>query len=444
LRRYLLTIILLLALLVVGGLAVANMTGGPSLTRGGYVPTLSGDPPTAQLEATIFIGALVAIIALTIGLGVFLAVSFLRFTAMLAANASGVSAGERTATTKPSSTDQGLGIPLSNSRSLAIFWIVLALLVLGLQVLRYWGDPRPFGYLPGLDSLLGMKVFQLPGSHIPNLPPFIAGPGDWATAAQMLVLVLVVSVGAVIGTGVGLARGFDRLDHTVKNAGKLPPTLPDKLIPMVEQRIESLRQPRPKRLPGNPIDGFLIGLNVLLFLVIAAIVAFYVVPSYTGVAAVDTAVKATQIAALASPTPLATSTPGGPSPADQLAQRLAALPKGDAGHGQGLTVSSGCTACHISQGGAPTLGPNWMPAPENNNQGIGTRAQHRSTEPGYSGVAKSSDGYLLESIVTPDAYIVPGNANYAPGGKSIMPHTFGQSLLPQDLADLIAYLDTLK
>ena len=436
-RRYLLTIFLLLALLVAGGLAVASITGAPSLTRGGYVPTLSTDPQTAQFQGAIMAVSLLVILGATIGLGVFLAITFFRLTVILAAftAATRPPAAQRTATTKPSSTDQGLGIPLTNPRSLAIFWIVLLLLIVGLQVLRYWGDARPFGYLPALADLPGLVIFKLPGDHIAGLPPFIAGPGDPVTAAQLLVLVLVVSVGAVAAMGAGLAMGFGRLDHTIKTADKLPPTLPDKLIPMVEKRIQSLRQPRPKRLPGNPIDGFLIGVNVLLVLVIAGIVAFYIVPSYTGVAAVDQAVKATQIAALASPTPIPTS--GGPSPADQLAQTLAALPKGDATRGQSLTVSNACTACHITA----AVGPGLLASADNappKGEGVATRAQHRFKDPGYNGAATSADGYLLESIIAPNAYIVPGfQAN-------IMPQDFGKRLAPQDLADIIAYLNTLK
>ncbi len=437
-RRYLLTTILLLALLVVGGLAVASLTAGPSLTRGGYVPTLSSDPQTAQLEATIFVGALLGVIVLTVGRGVFLAVSFSRFTLIRAANPGATGEAERSATSKPSSTDQGLGLPLTNPRSLAIFWIVVVLLVVVLQVLRYWGDNHPFGYLPGIDSSLSTQVLQLPGNHINGLPSFVSGPGDWVTVSQLLVLVLVVSIGAVAGLGFGLARGFDRLGYTVQNADKLPKTFADRLIPEVEHRIESLREPRPKRLPGNPIDTFLIGLNVLLVLVIVGIVAFYVIPSYSGVAAVDNAVKATQLAALASPTPPAGSaTAGAPSPADQLAQQLAALPKGDANRGKDLTVSNGCTACHISA----TIGPGWLATADNatpKGEGIGTRAQHRFSDAGYTGVAKSADGYLLESIIRPNAFVVSG---FQP---NVMPQTFGSSLKPQDLADIIAYLDTLK
>jgi cytochrome c2 len=436
LRRYLLTIILFLALLVVGGLATWSLTNGPSLTRGGYVPTLSSDPQTAQLEATIFVVALLVIIGSTIGLGVFLAITFYRLTLILAANAAVAGTSERTATTKPSSTDQGLGIPLSNPRSLAIFWIVVVLLVLGLQVLRYWGDPHPFGYLPGINDLLRIELFTLPGTHIAGLPPLVAGPGDPVTAAHVLVLLAIVLIGAVVGTGVGLARGFDRLDHTIKNADKLPKTLPDMMIPMVEQRIASLREPRPKRRPGNPIDGLLIGVNVLLALVIVAIVALYVVPSYSGVAAVDQAVKATQIAALASPPP-PPGTNTGPSPAEALAQQVAALPKGDPAHGESLTQVNACTACHITG----SVGPGWLATADNatpKGEGIGMRAQHRYKDPGYTGVATSAEGYLLESIIKPNAYIVPG---FQP---NIMPQNFGTLLHPQDLADIIAYLQTLK
>ena len=72
-RRYLLTIILLLALLAVSGYAVWTLTAGPSLTRGGYVPTLSTDPATAQAQGLIFVVALLVIVSGTIGTGVILA-----------------------------------------------------------------------------------------------------------------------------------------------------------------------------------------------------------------------------------------------------------------------------------------------------------------------------------------------------------------------------------
>jgi mono/diheme cytochrome c family protein len=120
------------------------------------------------------------------------------------------------------------------------------------------------------------------------------------------------------------------------------------------------------------------------------------------------------------------------------------LPAGDATAGQAVVQAQGCTACHISQGGAATIGPNWMPDASNNNQGVGTRAPDRIKAADYKGKATSGDQYIFESIVTPDAYIVPGNATYASAGQSIMPHDFATKLSAQDVANVIAYLDTLK
>jgi len=120
------------------------------------------------------------------------------------------------------------------------------------------------------------------------------------------------------------------------------------------------------------------------------------------------------------------------------------LPTGDPAAGQAEVQSAGCTACHISQGGAATVGPNWQPASDNNNQGIGTRSPLRIKAADYHGKATTGDQYIFESIVAPDAYIVPGNPTYAPAGQSIMPHTFATQLSAQNIADVIAYLDTIK
>jgi mono/diheme cytochrome c family protein len=439
LRRYLLTIILLLALLLVGGYVTYTLTAGPALTRGGYVPTLSTDPATAQAQGLIFLVALLVIISGTIGTGVILALIFYRLTKTLGivTSAAAETPSERSATTKPAASAQQ-GMPLTNLRTQIIFWVGLVVLIVFLQVLRYWGDPHPFGYLPGLNDLLRIELFKLPGTHINGLPPLIAGPGDTLTAAHVLALVAVVLIVATIGAGIGLARGFGMLDNTVKRADKLPRTLPDRLIPVVEARIAALRQPRPKRLPGNPIDGMLVALNVVLILAILGIAAFFIIPSYSGVAAVDNAVKATQIAALATATlPAGAPTSAGGSPADELAAKVAALPKGDAAKGEALTTSNGCVACHIQA----AVGPGWLATADNatpKGEGIGTRATHRFKDPGYAGAATSADSYLYESITAPNAYIVTGFQ------QGIMPQDFGTRLQPQELADIIAYLNTLK
>ena len=120
------------------------------------------------------------------------------------------------------------------------------------------------------------------------------------------------------------------------------------------------------------------------------------------------------------------------------------LPAGDPAVGQQEVQTAGCTACHISQGGAVTVGPNWQPDATNNNQGIGTRAPERIQAADYKGHATSGDQYIFESIVSPSAYIVPGNATYGPNGTSIMPADFSTKLSAQNVADVIAYLDTIK
>jgi cytochrome c2 len=423
LRRFLPTLILLFVLLLVGGLAVARFLGPEPTTRGPYVPTLSADPDTARFQALIFAVGLAVILSATIGLGVFLAVSFVRFTRLLAANPA-VGAPERTAAPKPAASGQGLEIPFSSDRSVAIFWIVVLLLVLGFQALRYLSQPAsvaPFGYLPGLGELLSMPLFRLPGTHIEGLPSFIAGPGDNVTALHIFLAVLGGAIVSVVVVGFALARGFAVLDNTVRTADKLPRVLPDRLIPAVEGRIEALRQPRPKRLPGNPIDAFLIGVNVLLLLVIGGIVALYVVPSYGGVAAVDSALEATRVAALATaPPPGGGPPPNGQTPAELMQAAFDQLPSGDAAAGQQVYQGTGgCTACHSLEANVTLVGPSF--------DGMSGRAATR--KPDYS-----ADAYLYESITNPNAFVVEGFQ----GG--VMPQTFKDILSPQQLADVIAFV----
>jgi hypothetical protein len=78
---------------------------------------------------------------------------------------------------------------------------------------------------------------------------------------------------------------------------------------MVEQQIQQLRAPRKKRRPGNPVDAMLIAANGMLLLVILGIVAFYVLQSYIGVAAIDQVLEATRMAALDTATVAPTAGP---------------------------------------------------------------------------------------------------------------------------------------
>lgn len=118
------------------------------------------------------------------------------------------------------------------------------------------------------------------------------------------------------------------------------------------------------------------------------------------------------------------------------------LPEGDPANGEVLVGNppngQGCTVCHVLGAGVTTtVGPNWEPTAENNNQGIGTRAAARITEPDYTGSAETPGQYLFESIVQPDVHVVAG---YNP----VMPKTYGNTIDAQMMADIIAYLLTIE
>jgi mono/diheme cytochrome c family protein len=115
------------------------------------------------------------------------------------------------------------------------------------------------------------------------------------------------------------------------------------------------------------------------------------------------------------------------------------LPAGDAAHGEQLFAqkvkqASGtnapCMACHSLVPGEVKTGPSLA--------GVADRAATR--EPG-----KTAEQYIRESIQQPNAFIDPDNPAFmGANGKSLMPEGLANQMSPQDLADLIAYLQTLK
>src|SRR3990170_5715330 len=109
------------------------------------------------------------------------------------------------------------------------------------------------------------------------------------------------------------------------------------------------------------------------------------------------------------------------------------LPAGNADQGKALTESNlGCVGCHI----LAATGPAWLPSGDT--PGIGDRAASHIGQADYTGHATTPEQYLLESIVSPNAYVVEGF------GPDLMPANYGQRLTPQDAADLVAYLLSLR
>jgi mono/diheme cytochrome c family protein len=227
-------------------------------------------------------------------------------------------------------------------------------------------------------------------------------------------------VAGTVAVGIGLARSFAVLAEKEKSPDTLPRTFVDALIPWAEAQVDTVLHPKPRaRRPANWVEQGLLGLDVLLLLIVAGIVAVWIIPSYGSVAAVDQAVDATKIAASFTPTPQP-----GPSATDLLQQEFAALPAGDATAGQLVfSTTGGCAVCHSLQPGVVIIGPS--------QSDVATRALTR--KPGYS-----PELYIYESVTRPSAYVVPGFQD------GLMPQTFKEALTPQQLADVVAYMMTLK
>ncbi len=128
----------------------------------------------------------------------------------------------------------------------------------------------------------------------------------------------------------------------------------------------------------------------------------------------------------------AQATPAGPAGGGVGTDITVSLPEGNADSGQGLAETLGCAGCHLLS----TVGPAWRP--EGGQPGIGDRAAERILEADYTGQATTAEEYLFESIVSPEAFTVSGF------GQGIMPANYGGRLSRQDVADLIAYLLSLR
>lgn len=93
--------------------------------------------------------------------------------------------------------------------------------------------------------------------------------------------------------------------------------------------------------------------------------------------------------------------------------------------GRQVAVQMGCTACHTADGNA-SVGPTW--------KGLWGKQERLSNgEP-----VTVDEGYIRESIVSPDAKVVQG---FQPG---IMPKDFGQRLSQQQIDAVIAYIKSLQ
>lgn len=94
-----------------------------------------------------------------------------------------------------------------------------------------------------------------------------------------------------------------------------------------------------------------------------------------------------------------------------------------------------CSACHSVAPNVNIVGPSLA--------GIASTAAARMRSPDYHGQAKDAAGYIRESILSPNAYVLTG-PTFAAGGRSLMPSDYAQTLKPEQVDQIVAYLLTLK
>ncbi len=133
---------------------------------------------------------------------------------------------------------------------------------------------------------------------------------------------------------------------------------------------------------------------------------------------------------------LAACAGGGGGGEQKPAEQPSGAVTGDPKRGEALFKQStigpapGCAACHSLEPGRVLVGPSLA--------GVATRAEQIINSDTYTGKATTVEEYLRESIVDPNVYAPEG---FSPG--SMYPN-YGKDLTEQQIADLVAFLKTLK
>ncbi len=105
--------------------------------------------------------------------------------------------------------------------------------------------------------------------------------------------------------------------------------------------------------------------------------------------------------------------------------------------GQQVYLQAGCNACHAIRGAGNqgAVGPVLSK--------IGSLADERLKDPNYKGTSKDAVGYIQESIVNPNIFVV-AQCPAGPCAAGVMTQNFGTTLKPDDLKNLVDYLASLK
>lgn len=95
----------------------------------------------------------------------------------------------------------------------------------------------------------------------------------------------------------------------------------------------------------------------------------------------------------------------------------------------------GCASCHSTVAGVNLAGPSLA--------ALTAQADTIIASSAYRGEARTVEEYIRESIVDPSAHLVAG-AMYSAGGRSFMPDNYRETLEPEQVEQLVAYLLTLR
>ncbi len=96
----------------------------------------------------------------------------------------------------------------------------------------------------------------------------------------------------------------------------------------------------------------------------------------------------------------------------------------------------GCFACHSTAPDVTLAGPSLA--------GVSQRAEVIVERDDYGGDAASAEAYIRESILKPHAHISEGPSTFAFDGRSVMPNNYDETLTPEEISNLVAYLGSLR
>jgi len=158
-------------------------------------------------------------------------------------------------------------------------------------------------------------------------------------------------------------------------------------------------------------------------------------PTGTPIQTTDVQLDPTNIILPPTETPLPlTSSPKTENEIDLKAE----IPEGDPLIGELTALDFRCFGCHVDGGQDDHYGPRFTSTEDMPR--IMERGELRIADPAYEGRATTNRGYVIESIMLPEAYIAPGEW-YNPNP---MPTDFHERMSDTDLADILAWLNTFE